>query len=152
MSDSWYSQVRGKFLEWRWTVESRVCYVWTCYPWMDYWVCLMYIILGIGFHSSSNMSKICQKFPESNIGHPMPFSLSIAGPHVHIGCSIHGNGSWYFFLREFHFTSFYFFLFFCRAVKRLVHIPSPACLFSFMDQNIVIGLSFEGVHRWFRSL
>ena len=34
-----------------------------------------------------------EKFPESNVGHPMPFSLSIAGLHVHIGYSVPGNGS-----------------------------------------------------------
>ena len=55
-----------------------------------------------------------EKFPESNVGHPMPFSLSIAGPHVHIGYSVPGNGSWYFSLREFHFISFYFFSFFVQ--------------------------------------
>ena len=29
-----------------------------------------------------------EKFPESNVSYPMPFSLSIAEPHVYIGCSV----------------------------------------------------------------
>ena len=65
ISDSRYSQVRRKVLEWCWTVELRVCYVWTCYPWMDCWVCLEYVILGIGLHWSQ--VQICQKYIIINV-------------------------------------------------------------------------------------
>lgn len=30
---------------------------------------------------------------ESSVGHPMPFSLSIAGPHIKVGRPVPGNGS-----------------------------------------------------------
>ena len=33
------------------------------------------------------------EIPESSVGHPMPFSLSIAGPRIHVGRPVPGKGS-----------------------------------------------------------
>ena len=47
---------------------------------------------------------------------------------------------------------FSLFLYSSKEIRAHPDIPSLVCSSPFMDQDIVIGLSFEGVHWWFRPL